>query len=46
MIGKNKMKDWRAAVRTWQRRQEFQGAEVGVVLKDNSVDKYANDKLW
>lgn len=48
MIGKNKMKDWRAAVRTWQRKQSAstKSAEIGVILTDNSSDKYKNDKLW
>ena len=48
MIGKNKMKDWRAAVRTWQRKQtsSTRSAEIGVILTENSSDKYKNDKLW
>ncbi len=29
MIGKNKMKDWRAAVRTWKRRDEESGKKTG-----------------
>lgn len=29
MVGKNKMKDWRAAVRTWERRQKEQGRPSG-----------------
>lgn len=47
MVGSNKMKDWRAAVRTWQRKQKSHGnaADIGVVLKDNSIDKYT-DKGW
>lgn len=42
MVGSNKMKDWKAAVRTWQRKQRNTGntSDIGVVLKDNSPDKY------
>lgn len=42
MVGSNKMKDWKAAVRTWQRKQKSSGnsSDIGVVLKDNSPDKY------
>jgi hypothetical protein len=29
MIGKNKMKDWQAAVRTWRRRDEAAGKQIG-----------------
>lgn len=45
-VGKNPMKDWHAAVRTWER-QNIQGksADVGVILRDNNPDKY-NAKLW
>lgn len=47
MIGKNKMKDWKAAVRTWQRGQtNTRSTDTGVILKDNSMDKFKNDKLW
>ena len=46
MIGKNKMKDWKAAVRTWQRKESAQSTEVGIILKNNSTEKYKNDKLW
>lgn len=42
MVGSNKMKDWKAAVRTWQRKYRNTGntSDIGVVLKDNSPDKY------
>lgn len=47
LIGKSKMKDWRAAVRTWQRnRKQQKSEEVGIVLNNNNPDKYSNDKLW
>lgn len=46
MIGKNKMKDWKAAVRTWQRKESAQSTEIGIILKNNSTEKYKNDKLW
>lgn len=47
MVGSNKMKDWKAAVRTWQRKQRNTGntTDIGIVLKDNSIDKY-KDKGW
>lgn len=47
MVGSNKMKDWKAAVRTWQRKQRNTGntSDIGVVLTDNSIDKY-KDKGW
>lgn len=45
-VGKNPMKDWRAAVRTWARQNtQSKSADVGVVLRDNNPDKY-NAKLW
>jgi hypothetical protein len=47
-VGKNKMKDWKAAVRTWQQNEYERNAkpiETGIVLTDNSPEKY-NDKLW
>jgi hypothetical protein len=42
MVGSNKMKDWKAAVRTWQRKYRNTGntSDIGVILKDNSPDKY------
>lgn len=50
MVGKNKMKDWRAAVRTWERKTKTEKnakpEEIGVILRDNSSTKYDNDKLW
>ena len=49
MIGKNKMKDWKAAVRNWQRGQKAKRPdEVGMVLRDNSIDKFEKDRknLW
>lgn len=47
MVGSNKMKDWKAAVRTWQRKQKSTGntSDIGVILKDNSTEKY-KDKGW
>ena len=50
MVGKNKMKDWKAAVRTWERKSKTEKnakpEEIGIVLTDNSSTKYDNDKLW
>ena len=47
MVGSDKMKDWKAAVRTWQREQKSTGntSDIGVILKDNSTEKY-KDKGW
>lgn len=45
-VGRNAMKDWKAAVRTWQRQSpQGKSADIGVILKDNNPDKY-NEKLW
>jgi hypothetical protein len=49
MIGKNKMKDWRASMRTWERSQKSQprnSEDIGIVLKNNTTSKYDNDKPW
>lgn len=35
MVGKNKMKDWKAAVRTWEKRDNESVGANGVVLKAN-----------
>lgn len=49
-VGNNKMKDWKASVRTWERKEKTKknakSAEIGIVLTDNSSTKYDNDKLW
>lgn len=46
MVGKNKMKDWKAAVRTWEKSEKkTSSCEVGITLKNNNPDKY-NEKLW
>lgn len=49
-VGRNGMKDWRAALRTWQRnnRNQPRNSEIGVVLHDDSSDKYKKEinKLW
>lgn len=41
MIGKNKMKDWRASVRTWERRNENNGKN-----EDRQTDKDAARRTW
>jgi len=43
MVGKNKMADWKAAVRNWQQRDKQKNP---LILKDNSSDKFKNDKPW
>lgn len=45
-VGRNQMKDWKAAVRTWDRKnRKGNAADVGVILKGNDSDKY-NTGLW
>ena len=39
-VGKNKMKDWKAAVRTWTNQDRKSGFDTGIVLTDNSTAKY------
>lgn len=49
MIGKNRMKDWKAAVRTWERRQRplARGMDIGAVNHDASdINKFKNMKTW
>ncbi len=48
MIGKNKMKDWKAAVRTWSSKTDHQqdNASVGVVLQNNATKQYNKGDLW
>lgn len=44
-VGKNKMKDWKAAIRTWTKRENNTTSyDVGIVLTDNSTSKY--DDEW
>lgn len=35
MIGKNKMKDWRAAVRTWKRSESQRGSKISTAVRSN-----------
>jgi hypothetical protein len=35
MIGKNKMKDWKAAVRTWKRSENQRGSEITTAVRSN-----------
>ena len=35
MIGKNKMKDWRAAVRTWKRSESQRGSKITTAVRSN-----------
>ena len=42
MIGKNKMKDWKAAVRTWERRNKKQPTKTSKI--DNQLDEYLKGK--
>jgi len=38
MVGKKKMKDWQAAVRTWERRERK--------VPQNSIITHATDRSW
>lgn len=35
MIGKNKMKDWKAAVRTWKRSENHRGSKITTAVRSN-----------
>jgi hypothetical protein len=35
MIGKNKMKDWKAAVRTWKRSESQRGSKITTAVRSN-----------
>ena len=49
MVGKNKMKDWKAAVRSWQQRDKSeakpQQKKTGFHLPESRGDKYTDDQL-
>lgn len=51
-VGKNKMKDWKAACRTWERKRKENVStpqsreEIGVILRGNNTGKYDNAELW
>lgn len=47
-VGKNEMKDWKAAVRTWVRndKNKLQRFDIGVILTNNSTDKYNDEDKW
>jgi len=45
MIGSNKLKDWRAAVRTWERRNKEQGRPAGGNGKAVNWDRLIEDRL-
>lgn len=38
LVGKNKMKDWRAAVRTWERNNTNSSKTSGIAVKQNASD--------
>ena len=52
LVGKNKMKDWRAACRTWERKRcentssPQSREEIGVILHGNNTGKYDSMDLW
>lgn len=41
MVGKNKMKDWKAAVRSWNRKDEISGDRT-----EKRTDKVESIPLW
>ena len=43
MVGKNKMKDWKAAVRTWEQRHKYESKSNGNCIK-NEFLRYGNTK--
>lgn len=45
MIGKNKMKDWKAAVRTWEERDRAPGRDLAVNYDTSNNPKYNIDNL-
>ena len=46
MIGKAKVKDWRACIRTWQRNERTgRSSASSLTLTDNSQEKYDDDSL-
>lgn len=53
LVGKNKMKDWKAACRTWERKRNENVSspqsreDIGVILQGNNTGKYDNMKeIW
>lgn len=38
LVGKNKMKDWKAAVRTWERNNTSSNKSSGIAVKQNASD--------
>ena len=44
MIGKNKMKDWRAAVRTWERRKQNKNQTMSKI--DSQLNEYLKGKEY
>ena len=47
MVGKNKMKDWKACVRTWEtnRKQRSKPKKQGTI-KDRSIEDVLTDTSW
>jgi len=47
MVGKNKMKDWKACVRTWEtnRKQRSKPKQKGTI-KDRSIEDALTDTSW
>jgi hypothetical protein len=41
LVGKNKMKDWKAAVRTWEKNGYNQKSASGIAVKENAPDDLA-----
>ena len=41
MIGNQRMKDWRAAVRTWEKRGDTQAAQRAAPAQQTSINPFA-----
>jgi len=44
MVGKNKMKDWKACVRTWERRDKNKPQSMSKI--DKQLDEYLKGKEY
>lgn len=44
MIGKNKMKDWKACIRTWERNHKLKEQNVPTWFNDKELEKKGEDK--
>ncbi len=45
-VGRNPMIDWRAAVRTWEKRERAGGSAKAIRPKDRSLEDHLNNTSW